>query len=118
MAQAAPIFKIKHIGINTPDDASAQALTGQICGLFEVDRGHENETHIFAGESFEVMKHDRIGEHGHIALQTEDVEAAMAFLASKGITFRESTARKDADGKINFIYLEQEIGGFALHLTK
>ena len=118
MAQSAPTFKIKHVGVNTPDDASAQALADQICGLFEVARGHENEAHIFAGESFEVMKHPRIGKHGHIALQTEDIEAAMAFLASKGITFRESTMRKDAEGKITFIYLEQEIGGFALHLTK
>ena len=46
------------------------------------------------------------GAHGHIALQTEDVEAAMADLADKGVTFDQDSIRRRADGKISVVYLE------------
>lgn len=118
MAQSLPTFKIKHVGINTPNADSAQTLAEQLCNLFALHSGHENEAHIFVGSLFEVMKHTEIGKNGHIALETEDVEAAMQFLAAKGITFRENTIRRDADGHVTFVYFEQEFGGFAIHLTK
>ena len=41
----------------------------------------------------------------------------MAELAGKGITFYENTIRRDKDGKIIFVYLQQQFGGFAIHLT-
>ena len=63
------------------------------------------------------MKHDRRGAHGHVALQTDDVEAAMADLSAKGIGFQEDTIRRDEAGKIRFVYLEQQVAGFAFHLT-
>ena len=58
------------------------------------------------------------GIHGHIALQTEDVEAAMADLSAKGITFQEDSIKRDPQGRITFVYLEQQVGGFAIHLTR
>lgn len=118
MAQYIPTFKIKHVGVNTLDDDSAQALAGQLSDLFSLPKGHESETHIFVGSLFEVMKHTKIGKNGHIALETENVEEAMQYLAGKGISFRENTIRRDTDGHIIFVYFEQEIGGFAIHLTK
>ena len=113
----APEFRIKHVGINTPSGEAAEALTGELCGLFELKRGHENDAHIFAGDLFEVMKHEKIGTHGHIALQTSDVEGAIAYFAEKGISVLESTIRRDAQGRITFAYLDLEVGGFAFHLT-
>lgn len=41
----------------------------------------------------------------------------MAELSQRGITFLEDTIRRDEQGKIRFIYLQQQIGGFAIHLT-
>ena len=41
----------------------------------------------------------------------------MAELSQKGITFYEDTIRRDKDGKIIFVYLQQEFGGFSIHLT-
>ena len=72
---------------------------------------------IFAGPLMEIMRHSNLGVNGHIALQTDDVEAAMEDLASRGITFRPEFVRRDESGKVYFAYLDQEFGGFAFHLT-
>ena len=108
----APVFTLKHIGINTADGAAAAELSGCLCGIFGLTPGHENDTHIFAGSLFEVMK------NGHIALQTADVEKAIAYLAGKGVGIREKTVRRDDSGSIIFAYLDREFGGFAVHLTQ
>ena len=97
-------YTIKHVGINHRDEDEAQSTAETLCALF-------------AGEIFEVMKHDRRGAHGHVALQTDDVEAAMADLRAKGIGFQEDTIRRDEAGRIRFVYLEQQVAGFAFHLT-
>ena len=115
-----PSYSIKHIGINNPDEPAAQGLTDLLCHLFGLERTRETPTAIFAGTIFEVMKSHKPatrGVNGHIGLQTDDVEEAMADLAAKGITFQEDTIRRDENGKVNFVYLEQQFGGFAIHLT-
>lgn len=114
----APVFTLKHIGINTADGAAAAELSGCLCGIFGLTPGHENDTHIFAGSLFEVMKNGRLGAYGHIALQTADVEKAIAYLAGKGVGIRERTVRRDDSGSIIFAYLDREFGGFAVHLTQ
>ena len=115
-----PRYTLKHIGFNTPDEPAAQALTDLLCHLFNVQRTRETSVSVFTDSMFEIMKYDdpaTRGIHGHLALQTEDVEAAMADLSSKGITFQENTIRRNSQGKITFVYLEQQVGGFAVHLT-
>lgn len=115
-----PRYTLKHIGFNTPDDPSAQTLTDLLCHLFNVERAKETAVSLFTDSMFEIMKYDdpvNRGVHGHIALQTKDVELAMADLASKGITFQENSIKRDSQGKVTFVYLEQQVGGFAVHLT-
>lgn len=110
-------YRIKHIGINTGNEAEAYALADLLCAIFCQKRGKETKNNVFVGDIFEVMKHSKRGTHGHIALQTADVEAAMADLSAKGITFQEDTLRRDEAGNVNFVYLAQEFAGFAVHLT-
>lgn len=110
-------YTIKHVGINNRDEDEARATAQTLCALFGLEISQETPTAIFAGEIFEVMKHSRRGVHGHVAIQTDDVEAAMADLRTKGITFQEDTIRRDEAGKIRFVYLEQQVAGFAFHLT-
>lgn len=116
-----PRYTLKHIGFNTPDDPSAQNLTNLLCHLFNVERTRETPVSVFTDSLFEIMKYNdpvKRGIHGHIALQTEDVEAAMADLSTKGITFQEDSIRRDSQGRVTFVYLEQQVGGFAIHLTR
>lgn len=110
-------YKIKHVGINCENDKDAAKLLETLCVTFNLTKGNENDTHVFAGSIFEVMKNTDRGVHGHIAIQTADVELAMEDLKAKGYSFLENTIRKNTDGKIIFVYLKEQIGGFAYHLT-
>ncbi len=110
-------YKLKHIGINCENEGKAAELAKLLCFLFNMEPGPENDSHIFVSNTFEVMKHSKIGKHGHIALQTDDVEAAMEDLKEKGIRFNEKTIRRNAEGRIIFIYLADDIAGFSIHLT-
>ncbi len=111
-----PVYHIAHIGINTQNEDEAYALADVLCSTVGLEKNNDTPGNVFAGDIFEVLKHSRRGAHGHIALQTYDVEAAMEDLSSKGITFQEDSIRRDENGKICFIYLEQEFGGFQIHL--
>ena len=112
-----PQYKIKHIGFNNPDNETAMAIAEQLSALFDLPLVENTERHVFAGDIFEVKKTITHGKYGHIALQTDDVEAAMAHLGQKGVTFKEKSIRRDENGRITYIYLNTEIAGFGIHLT-
>ena len=58
------------------------------------------------------------GKHGHIAIGVNNVDRAKRYYESLGYTFDESTATYDEKGNMKFIYFNEEIGGFGIHLTK
>ncbi len=100
-------YKIKHIGVNTNSSEEAAELANALCHIFGFPYGPECDASIFAGPLIEVMRHSNLGAYGHIALQTEDVEAAMRDLSSKGITFRPELVRRD-ERQTLVISLKQE----------
>ena len=55
------------------------------------------------------------GEKGHIAISTNHIHRAVAYLKRKGISTVPET-EKETEGKARIIYLDQEVSGFALHL--
>lgn len=116
MKDNAPVYRIKHIGINHPDSETAMAAAEKLCTIFDLSLEKETGTKVFAGELFELKKNCARGTYGHIALQTEDIEAAVKYLAGKGIGIYEDTIRRNAEGKISFVFLNLEISGFAFHL--
>ena len=65
----------------------------------------------------EVMKRPFLGEKGHIAVGCNNVERAMAYFQTRGLSFREEGMARDRQGMIA-VYLEHEIGGFAIHLRR
>ena len=78
----------------------------------------EGKSSVFAGTGIEVMKTPYLGTNGHIAVGTNDMERAVYHLERRGISFDEATAKRDEKGKLKAIYLEDEIGGFAVHLVQ
>nr|MBQ6241869.1 2-dehydro-3-deoxyphosphogluconate aldolase [Lachnospiraceae bacterium] len=110
-------FRIKHIGIRTDSTEEAASTAALLAMLFDLSETHETASAVWAGDLFEVMRGDKWGARGHVAMQTDDVEAAMESLRAKGIGFRENTVRRNAEGKIIFVYLDREIAGFQFHLT-
>lgn len=110
-------FELRHVGINEPDADTSLMEASLMCDLFGFALKEGNSS-CFAGEGFEFMKTPYFGTHGHIALSTLNAERAVAFLARKGIGTRPETEKRDKDGALTFVYLDREIGGFALHLAQ
>lgn len=107
-------FEILHIGINAADESEAEKTASAFESLFGWSKDERSKS-VFAGKQVEVMKSNGRGTHGHIAVGTNSVLRAKYFLESQGYKFDESTAVYKND-KLNFIYLQDEIGGFAVHL--
>lgn len=109
-------FEIKHVGINCDDDDEALAVASEFDNVFGFGVKDGNSS-VFAGSAIECMKRPYLGAKGHIAIGTNHVERAVNYLETQGIVFDEETA-KYKDGKMIAIYMEQEIGGFAVHLVQ
>lgn len=109
-------FTLAHIGINTAnaEEARKAAAMFELLFGFPVKEGNSS---VFAGTVVEMMKSPYYGAKGHIAIGTPDVPAAQKELEEKGFKFIPESAKYRADGKLNAIYLADEIAGFAVHLV-
>jgi len=60
-----------------------------------------------------------LGKNGHIAIKINYMERAMAYIESMGGSFNmEKGVAKDEKGNIKAIYLNEDFGGFAIHLVQ
>ncbi len=109
-------FRIKHIGINSPDDTTAASTANAFAAMFGFAK-NEAVGSYFCGEGVEVMKSQGKGTMGHIAVGCNSVDRAVYHLSAQGVEFDMDTALYNEKGALKFIYLKGEFGGFALHLT-
>ena len=110
-------FTLAHIGVNTESAEEALRLAELLSGMFNLSTRHGQKSE-FAGAYFECLKTPYLGRNGHIAMQTDDLDAAVAELRGKGFAFREDTAAYDGAGRLKNIYLAGEYGGFAIHILR
>lgn len=110
-------FRIKHVGINSKNETEAKKTATLLCSIFDFDY-NDTELSVFTGSAVEVMKFMGRGSLGHVAIGADNVDRAEYYLRQRGFSFDESTRRVDASGRTTFLYLKDEIGGFAFHLTK
>ncbi|MFD1670906.1 2-dehydro-3-deoxyphosphogluconate aldolase [Agrilactobacillus yilanensis] len=110
-------FELVHIGINQDSPEDAQKLADLLSELFNLEPRHGKKSE-FAGTLFECMRSPFLGENGHIAMATADLELAVAELKEKGFTFNMDTAAYDDSNKLKNIYLNGEFGGFAIHIMQ
>lgn len=109
-------FKFRHVGINpTGTTSSEAAATLANAFSFESKVGSKS---IFASGALELMNEKGPGTHGHIAIATNNVDRAVYHLSRRGVKFDLSTATYDDKGAMKFVYLADEIDGFAYHLVK
>ncbi|MBQ4091612.1 MAG: bifunctional 4-hydroxy-2-oxoglutarate aldolase/2-dehydro-3-deoxy-phosphogluconate aldolase [Clostridia bacterium] len=109
-------FKFRHVGINPCNDTSANAAN-TLSNYFSMDQKAGSKS-IFVGAEFELMNEQGMGTHGHVAIATNNVDRAVYHLERRGVKFDYSTALYDDKGNMKFIYLADEINGFAYHLVK
>ena len=110
-------FELKHVGINTDDPSQSAGICAPLESLFGFKTKVGNSSD-FIDKYIEVMKTKRFGEHGHIAIGTNDADRAYAYLLRKGVAFRPETENRNAQGKLLSIYLQEEFGGFAVHILQ
>ena len=104
-------FELVHVGINTPNADEALKLAELLSMMFNLEPRHGQKSE-FGGPYFECMKAPFLGSNGHIAMQTDDLEAAVEELKEKGFSFQMDTAAYTEAGKLKNIYLNGEYGGF------
>jgi 2-dehydro-3-deoxyphosphogluconate aldolase/(4S)-4-hydroxy-2-oxoglutarate aldolase len=110
-------FSLAHVGINTADDTESMAVAETIAGLFALPVKPGNSS-TFAGTMVEVMKGAGPGSRGHFAVATNSIPRAVAHLARHGVAVDMSTAKGPEGGPLKAVYLEGEVGGFAIHLLQ
>ena len=110
-------FELRHVGINCSDEAEAERTAQMFSTVFGWEYKPGNSS-VFSGTAVECMKTPYLGERGHIAVGTNNVDRAMYHLGLHGITFDESTRKTDAKGKTKAIYLKDSFCGFAVHLVQ
>jgi len=108
-------FSVSHIGINSGNEEDAMKAAKLFNRLFGHPLKHGNSS-VFTGENIEFLKTPAPGAHGHIAIRTNSLPRAIAYLERAGITFDYENAKKDPKGNITALYLKEEILGFALCL--
>lgn len=110
-------FRMEHVGVNCPTAEDAEKNANICREAFSFDT-NELPVSYFAGEGLEFMKSIGRGTNGHIAIRTNSVDRAVYHLKRRGIEVDMSTAQYNPDGSMRFVYLQEEIGGFAYHLVK
>jgi 2-dehydro-3-deoxyphosphogluconate aldolase/(4S)-4-hydroxy-2-oxoglutarate aldolase len=109
-------FEIGHVGINMPDQESSLELASELSGIFGMALKKGNSSN-FAGSAIEVNNSIGLGEHGHIAIKTNNIYRAAAYLEANGTYVDMSTAKGPANAMVA-VYLKGTFGGFAIHLLQ
>lgn len=110
-------FELRHVGINTPNAQTADETAGafeKLFGFKKEDRGGA----YFAADYIEVMKKQFYGTHGHIAVAAANADRAAYQLERAGARFNWDSAGYNPDGRLRVVYLQDEIGGFAVHILQ
>lgn len=110
-------FEVGHVGVNLDSESDAAASADKYAQYFGFARKDGNSS-IFAGSGVEIMKSKYLGTMGHIAIKTNSIERAMYHLEQRGAKFNPDSAKRDDKGNLKAIYLDEEIGGFAVHLVQ
>ena len=108
-------FEIIHLGINNENKEETEKAATLFSLITEKDVTERSKSY-FSGKAFELMFNKGRGTHGHLALGVDDIDNAVAYLKTKGFTFDEDSRTYNKDNKCNFIYMNEEIAGFAIHL--
>ncbi len=112
-------FRFAHLGINFENDAEA-AKGAALLDIFGYS-GRETPASWFSGDSFELMKKDGRGVHGHIGFFTWNIERALKYLSFFGFFPVKETAVWSGEPEksyLTFIYLDKNVAGFDIHLKR
>lgn len=108
-------FKLAHVAINCENEEQGRKVADMFTKAFNFPQ-RDCPVSFFCTDEIEVMKYNGRGTLGHIAVKTNYMDKAIAYLERQGTELDYSSIQKDEKGKPTFIYLKEEFGGFAVHL--
>lgn len=109
-------FELAHIGVNTDSKDTALTIADELNSIFNMGVKNGNSSN-FVGSGFEIMNKQGIGENGHIAIKTNNIDRAVYYLEKRGYAVDMSTL-VEKNGKKVAVYLDKQIGGFGIHLLQ
>lgn len=115
--QEPPRYSFAHVGLHFDGAAACTEAAGALCQAFGFPSRDIGASVIVAGP-VELTKSRPGGAAGHLGIAVPDVEAAVRDLAAKGIRTVPDTEQRTPDGQLQSVYLDWQVGGFALHLLK
>ena len=110
-------LEVAHIGINAGGEEAARKAASLFNTLFGFAVKDGNSS-VFAGSHIEIVKTASPGTRGHIAIGTNSIHRAAAYLERNGVALDHANAKKDAKGNLQAVYCGEEILGFAVHLVQ
>ena len=110
-------FDLAHIGINAADADASLGIARTLSSMFNFALKEGNSSN-FAGPGIEVVKGGTLGTNGHIAIHTNSIPRAIAYLERNGVEVDMATAKGPAAGPFIAVFLKEEVGGFAIHLLQ
>ena len=110
-------FALAHVGINEENAENASKSVELFSRRFHFPVA-EGQGSFFLGEKeIEILKGPGRSEKGHLAFAANDIRRALFYLGRQGIR-PVAGSEREKDGKTIFVYLDQEIAGFAIHLRQ
>lgn len=110
-------FKLAHVGLNHDNEDIAISNAEKLNDFLGLTVKNGNSS-VFCNKDVEFMKTNYYGQKGHIGFYTNSIVRAAQWLRNRGISLREESFRYDDKGKLVSFYLQEELGGFAVHLVR
>lgn len=110
-------LKLCHIGVNEENAEDALRTAKLFASLLQIEVKEGNSSN-FAGTVVEVMKGNGRGRNGHLCFSTPNLDRTVRYFKAMGWKFDDAAAKTGPDGKLKVIYMQDEIGGFAIHYIK
>ena len=107
-------LKLDSVGVNS-SEKDKEDITSKFATFLGAPFVYEDGEKV--GDIITISSLKKYGDYGCICFSTPHLERAMYYLEQRGFSFSRDSIIKD-NGKMNGIYLEGDIGGFAISLVK
>ena len=109
-------FRLAHVGINCDNESEAHHVAGAFDTMFGF-APNENPSSIFSAGYVETMNAISWKQRTYCNCNIF-CRIGESLSGKKGVKFNENSIVYRPDGKIQAIYMAEEVGGFAIHLVR